>query len=121
MKWFVDFTTTSRRERGSMPRLVKSSRPSACVRLVISTASTPPTRTAAQSPSGTRVGPKPCQQSRASPTTSKGIDRQAGGRRRLAAEAQRECRAQPGVEAQADGDRIPDRAERGLFDPALDQ
>ena len=33
-----------------MPRLVKSSSPVACVRLVISTTSTPPTRTAAQSP-----------------------------------------------------------------------
>jgi len=39
-------------------------------RLVINTASTPPTRTAAQSPSGTRLGPKVCQQSRARHLTS---------------------------------------------------
>ena len=52
-----------------MPRLVNSSSPSACVRLAISTTSTPPMRTAAQSPSGTCVGPKLCQQSRASRAT----------------------------------------------------
>src|SRR5213075_214564 len=67
MKWLVDLTTTMRRARGSMPRLVNSSSPSACVRLVISTTSTPPTRTQAQSPSGTCVGPKLCQQSCARP------------------------------------------------------
>ena len=78
MKWLVDLTTTTFLARGSMPRLVKSSSPSACVRLVISTTSTPPMRIAAQSPSGTLVGPKLCQQSAARPITVDAWHRWAG-------------------------------------------
>ena len=86
MKWLVDFTTTIFFCVGSMPRLVKSSSPVACVRLVIRTTSTPPTRTAAQSPTGTWVGPKLCQASRLRPMISTiGVDR-------LARSSARSCR-----------------------------
>ena len=92
------------------------------VRLVISTTSMPPTCTAAQSPSGTWVGPKLCQQSRfRAVTVTVASTRLAGGRSGLAAEAQRKFGAQAGIETEPHGDRVPDRPEGGVLHIALDQ
>ena len=50
-----------------------------------------------------------------------GVDGRAGGGADFAAEAQREAGANAGVEAQADGDGVPDRAECGALGVAIDE
>ena len=115
MKWLVDFTTTIFFCVGSMPRLVNSSSPVAWVRLAISTTSTPPMRTAAQSPTGTCVGPKLCQASRFRPDRPRPRHRSAAPEvGAILPPKRRPIRgAETGVEAEAHGDRIPDRPEAG--------
>ena len=57
-KWLVDFTATMRLSSNVTPWAVNRSRPSACVRLEISTTSMPSMAMVAQSPSGTLASTK---------------------------------------------------------------
>ena len=122
MKWLVDFTTTIFFCVGSMPRLVNSSRPVACVRLADQH------DVDAAHAHGGAIADRHLGRAEALPGVALqaddldlGIDRLARGHGDLAAEAQADLRAQPGIEADAHGDRIPDRAEAGILDLAVDQ
>ena len=70
------------------------------------------------SPIGTLAVPKLCVPLRWRQARSSPIDRRAGGRRHLAAKAQRNC-ANAGGQAEADSDRVPDRANRDVADATL--
>ena len=122
MKWLVDFTTTIFFCVGSMPRLVKSSRPGR-----LGAVADQDDVDAAHAHGGA-IADRNLGRAEALPGVALqaddldlGVDRLAGAYGDLAAEAQGELGAEPGIEADAHGDRIPDRPEAGILDLAVDQ